>query len=127
MSPYVLVVDDDPDVRRLIGEALTLLGLDSRSARNGQEAIREVEQELPSAIVLDLMMPVMDGFSTLAALRRTKAYRGVPVIVMSALVEADQRIAGFPGVVGMIQKGQFDLQALRSLLTKAGVIQPNIA
>ncbi len=121
---HVLVVDDDPDVRRMVTDALGIMGLEARQAINGKDAMERVTggDDQPSVIVLDLMMPVMDGFSTLAALQRGQASRGIPVIVMTALADSSSRIGSFPGVIGVVKKGDFQIEQFRGLLVKAGVI-----
>lgn len=80
----VLVVDDDPDARELVGRVLEEEGLEVRYAANGAEGLSEVEVEVPDAILLDLMMPVMDGFTFLDHLRRNPYCVGLPVIVLTA-------------------------------------------
>jgi CheY-like chemotaxis protein len=118
----VLVVDDDPDVRVLLGDALGLLGLEFRMAESGAAALKLIEARRPAAIVLDLMMPEMDGLSLLALLRQDAAQHDIPVIIMSALIDIERRAASMPGVVGVIQKGDFEVGLLRDLLVRAGVI-----
>ncbi|MDP8924086.1 MAG: response regulator [Chloroflexota bacterium] len=83
-SKRVLVVDDDPGIRTLLHVALEDEGYSVDSATNGREALDKIHHDQPSAILLDLMMPVMDGWSFLAACRRDGLCRDVPIIVMSA-------------------------------------------
>jgi PAS domain S-box-containing protein len=80
----VLVVEDDPSTRELIRR--TLEGQDLRvvEAENGRMALDRMKEETPALIVLDLMMPVMDGFEFLQQLRRSEAWREVPVVVLTA-------------------------------------------
>lgn len=86
--PVVLVVDDEPDIRRLVGEALRLEGYQVRTAGDGREALQRVAEERPDLILLDLMMPVMDGrqFCSVLARAPTSTVHGgrIPVIVLSA-------------------------------------------
>lgn len=83
-SPLVLVVDDDPDILEAICDILD--GEDYRvaRARNGAEALERVDAERPDVILLDLMMPVMDGVAFAKALRQRPADRDVPILVISA-------------------------------------------
>ena len=86
----VLVVDDEPQVRATVREALTFEGYDVTEAANGAEALALISQVRPAAIVLDLWMPVMDGW----AFRRAQlaAHPEIPVIVLSALDLSHERL-----------------------------------
>jgi len=87
----VLVVDDQPNVRLLLGDYLTELGYRVRAAENGREALALVSREVPDVVLLDIMMPLMDGFAFLRAFRKTSS---APVILLTArLAEAD-KVAG---------------------------------
>jgi CheY-like chemotaxis protein len=82
----VLVVDDDHFIREIVCDALEAEGYRTVAASDGAEALTIVEHSAapPAAILLDLMMPGMDGWTFLAELRRTAAFAHVPVIVVSA-------------------------------------------
>ena len=80
----VLVVDNDESVRSLVVETLGGDGVELREAADGEEALAAVEARKPHAIVLDLMMPKLDGFSVLARLQDDPETRLLPVIVLTA-------------------------------------------
>src|SRR3712207_6653227 len=80
----VLVVDDDPDIRRFVSMALESEGYRVDCARNGREALEKVRREPPDAILLDIMMPIMDGWCFLRDRRTLSAKCRCPVLVMSA-------------------------------------------
>jgi CheY-like chemotaxis protein len=120
-NPYVLVVDDDPSTRMLVSDALMVFGQSSRRARNGQEALELIREEMPQAIILDLMMPEMTGFSFLATLTRELNGKTIPVIILSALGDQVKGVDALPGVVGMMSKGNFSMTGFAQLLTKAGL------
>jgi signal transduction histidine kinase/DNA-binding response OmpR family regulator len=80
----VLVVDDDPDVRELFRRTLALDGISIVEAANGAEALTQLRQQKPSLILLDLMMPVMDGFEFIAEFNLHAQWRDIPVIVITA-------------------------------------------
>lgn len=80
----VLVIEDDPDVRELERLALTCGGHDVVMAANGNEGLRALERERPCMILLDLMMPVMDGLTFLVERRRRGVCADVPVVCVSA-------------------------------------------
>jgi CheY-like chemotaxis protein len=119
MGKYVLIVDDDPDARELLEVIARSLGLEARSASDGLEALdhlRHARLDPPSLILLDLMMPSMDGFSVYSWLRGNPTTRRVPVIVVTA-VERDQvDTLRLPGVSKVVQKGQFTIGAMSQLI-----------
>lgn len=82
----ILVVDDDDDIRELLAEVLRDEGYRVTTARNGSDALTQLRAggTLPSLILLDLMMPVMNGFEFLAACRSDPALARIPVAVISA-------------------------------------------
>jgi|DewCreStandDraft_1066081.scaffolds.fasta_scaffold01503_6 CheY-like chemotaxis protein len=86
--PVVLVVDDEPDIRRLVSDALRLEGYRVRTAGDGQEALQRVAEERPDLILLDLAMPAMDGTQFCHLLARAPASTAhggrIPVILLSA-------------------------------------------
>jgi CheY-like chemotaxis protein len=85
MGRRVLVVDDDPDLREMMAQLLALEGFDASTAANGRDALDRLDAgPIPQVILLDLMMPVMDGRQFLKECRRIPACAGIPVIVLSA-------------------------------------------
>jgi PAS domain S-box-containing protein len=125
----VLVVDDDPETRLFVRHALESDGWRVREAANGHEALAEVEQKPPTAVLLDLMMPEMDGFEFLAVLRRRDSGHDIPVVVCTAmeLSPADrERLAG--AVRQILFKGAMSradlLRELRALLPRPPTPKP---
>jgi PAS domain S-box-containing protein len=88
----VLIVDDDRDTRDLVRRALEHEGMAVREAADGREALERVAESQPGLVMLDLMMPVMDGFEFLRRLRQSEVGRNVPVIVLTAKVLSDDEI-----------------------------------
>ena len=89
MSPTerrdVLIVDDDPDIRDAVGECLRYEGYDVHSAADGRDALDRLEYGLrPAVILLDLMMPVLNGFDVLEALKSRPEWKSIPVVIVSA-------------------------------------------
>lgn len=80
----VLVIEDDPDMREIERLALTCGGHEVLLAENGNQGLRRLEQTRPCVILLDLMMPVMDGLTFLAERRRRGVHSDVPVVCLSA-------------------------------------------
>ncbi|MGE0872223.1 MAG: response regulator [Kofleriaceae bacterium] len=85
----IMVVEDDPDVRAALVEMLSDEGYPTRAAANGAEALTELAREAPQLIVLDLMMPVMDGWAFRARQLARPEWAQIPVIVMSAMTGTD--------------------------------------
>ncbi len=92
--PRILIVDDEPFNVDYLEQELEDLGFETLSASNGQEALELVMAEPPDLILLDIMMPVMDGFTVLARLNEDKAWRDIPVIVISATNEMESVVKG---------------------------------
>ncbi len=84
-QPKILIVDDEPFNVDYLEQELEDLGYVTVSASNGQEALDQVAAELPDMILLDIMMPVMDGFEALARLKENKRWHDIPVVVISAM------------------------------------------
>lgn len=95
MAERILVVDDDPNALRLIGYALQRQGYEIIVAQNGQEALAKAQSERPNLIVLDVMMPALDGYEVLHRLRASPSTARVPVILFTAKTQVDDKIAGF--------------------------------
>jgi len=79
----ILVVDDDPGIVQLIMTRLDVMGHEPRSAKNGLEALSRISELRPVAMILDLNMPLLDGFGVLSRLGREKANR-LPTLVLTA-------------------------------------------
>ena len=82
-DPSILVVDDDPDILQTLALCLSTEGYRILIASNGREALDVIEKERPSVILLDLMMPVMDGWQFVAALEE-RGKRDMPLLILSA-------------------------------------------
>ncbi len=95
MAERILVVDDDPNALRLIGYALQRQGYSIIAAQSGQEAIVRAQSEKPDLIILDVMMPTMDGYQVLRQLRTNPSTARVPVILFTAKSQVDDKLAGF--------------------------------
>jgi CheY-like chemotaxis protein len=104
----VLVVEDDEEQRRLVRTILGARGCTVREAANGRLALDAIAAELPDAILLDLMMPEMDGFELVVALQANTGWRDIPVVVVTArdlTAEDRKRLSG--GVEEILSKNAF--------------------
>ena len=95
MSARVLVVDDDPTIAEVVGDYLRDAGLESRHAADGPSALSLAEAWQPDIVVLDLMLPGIDGLEVCRRLRTAQdGQRPVPVIMLTALGEETERVRG---------------------------------
>ena len=94
MEPDCLVVEDERDIRALIVHHLTRAGLRCRTATTGLEALREARASLPSLIVLDLMLPELDGLEVCRRLRADPGTSAVPIIMLTARADEVDRVVG---------------------------------
>ena len=113
---HVLVVDDEPIIRAFLSDVLADLGFLVETAVHGADALEKLARHSFQAVLLDLMMPVMDGREVLRRLRQDLAYAGLPVVVLSAAPAELLRGARDLGAAACIEK-PFDLDTLLSALS----------
>lgn len=105
----VLVVDDDPHILDLHCRLVERAGCRALRAQDGRAALDSIAQTRPDLILLDLMMPVLDGFGVLDALRASEATRNIPVLVLTAAVLSEADVERLNrGVTAILGKGLFD-------------------
>ena len=95
MSHRILLVDDEPDILEFVKYTLVKEGYEVFTAQNGAEALKAAAQHRPHLILLDMMMPVMDGAQTCRAIREDPQLRDTMGVFLSALGEEEQQLAGF--------------------------------
>ena len=101
----ILIVDDEPIQLRAIVAELNALGFETLIARNGAEGLAKAERGRPDLILLDILMPGWDGYETCRRLKAAPATRTTPVIFLSALCDAAQKLCGFEvGCIDYITK-----------------------
>jgi signal transduction histidine kinase/CheY-like chemotaxis protein len=112
-SPTLLVVDDDESAREIMSAAAKKAGWKSIEATNGKEALEKMSEILPSIIVLDLMMPEMDGFTLISELQKNEEWHNIPVIIVSAKeLSQGERSMLMQYTKGILQKGAYSRQDL---------------
>ncbi len=119
IEAHALVIEDDESVRAVVVRSLEGAGWRVREAANGQEGLDRIGEETPDVILLDLMMPVMDGFEFLDELRARKDSLGIPVVVLTAkeLTPEDKtRLGG--SVHRVLSKGAYERDALLEEIEK---------
>jgi two-component system alkaline phosphatase synthesis response regulator PhoP len=90
----VLIVDDEPNNVDFLEQALEDSGYQLITATNGQEALNKIQSEQPDLILLDLNMPIMDGFTVLAKVKEDPNLRDIPVIIISSEQESKSVVKG---------------------------------
>ncbi len=123
----ILIVDDEPKIRRLLAANLASLGFDTVMAADGAEALRAFDTCMPELVLLDLMMPGVDGFTVLQQLR---AHSSVPVIILTARDQTEDKVRGFDlGADDYLGK-PFALEELfarvKAVLRRAGGSEPSL-
>ncbi len=101
----ILIVDDNPTNLEVLSETLTRSGYQVSVAIDGESAIEQVKYHLPALILLDIMMPGINGFETCKRLKQNPSSRDIPVIFMTALTDTEHKVKGFSlGAVDYVTK-----------------------
>jgi len=95
MAEKILLVDDDLDTLRLVGLMLERQGYEVRAASNGPQALAMAQDELPDLVLLDVMMPEMDGYEVARRLRAEPTTADIPIIMFTAKTQVDDKVMGF--------------------------------
>jgi pilus assembly protein CpaE len=95
MAKRVLVVDDDDMMRKMTSGILTRHGFDVLNAENGRDALAQVQSTRPDLILLDVMMPEMDGYEACRRIRADPATGTIPVLMLTSLASVEQKVKGF--------------------------------
>ena len=117
----ILIVDDEPDVRELFNITLKMAGHVTDTAKHGLEAVDKLAVDIPELIVLDLMMPHLDGYGLLNHIRNEMSTKPIRVLVATAKVleESDQEKLGSWPVVGILNKGELDIGQMVLIVNNA--------
>ncbi|MHB8296822.1 MAG: response regulator transcription factor [Acidimicrobiales bacterium] len=92
--PTILVVDDDPVIQKLLQVNFEMEGYQVIVAANGEEALQRARAEQPAVVLLDVMMPRMNGLQAASALKADPATSGIPLLLLSAKAQDVDRLAG---------------------------------
>jgi CheY-like chemotaxis protein len=97
---YILVVDDDDDFREALSEVLTEAGYPVQQAENGEVALARAAEEAPGMVLLDLKMPVLDGWGVMERMRGDARSAGIPILILSAYgFEWEAELLGAQGYI----------------------------
>jgi DNA-binding response OmpR family regulator len=116
-APNVLVVDDEPAIRALVAKIVERAGFPVDSARDGAEAIARLEEKSYAVLVVDLMMPNVDGFALIEYVRKRGGARPAIIVVSAGDSAALRRLDG--SMVHSILRKPFDIDVLGDLITAA--------
>ncbi len=112
----ILIVDDEADLVAVLRMGLEIAGFEVIEARDGEEGLRRARQEQPDLIVLDLMLPKLDGYQVCRALKFDERHRAIPILILSARSgENDRRLALDMGADQFVSK-PYDMAALVALV-----------
>jgi CheY-like chemotaxis protein len=101
----ILIIDDEEDIREVAAMTLEMAGFRVMSSSNGRDGIARASTEQPDAILLDVMMPELDGPATLEGLRALESTRHIPVILLTAKIQsADRKHLASLGVAAVMAK-----------------------
>jgi len=118
--PRILVADDDDSVRSLLRLTLPAEGVEVVEARDGEEALAAISARRPDAIILDLVMPKLDGFGVLERLRADPETRELPVVVLTARrLSAQERKRLTTQALAVLEKSAYSADELRRLVARA--------
>ncbi len=124
VAKKILLVDDEPSMIKLVGRRLEEAGYQVLPAIDGQEAVDKARAERPDLIVLDVMLPKINGYSVCAILKTDARYAQIPIVMLTAKAqqkdEALGRTAGADVYIRKPFKSQELLDAIAQLLQKAG-------
>ncbi len=112
IKPRILVVEDDPDLRKILRLQLMANDFEVIEAENGLEGFNEVQAQRPDCVILDLMMPVLDGFGFLKRARSLIDLQDIPILILTASQDERNRIRGFQYQADAYMGKPYDLDAL---------------
>ena len=111
-SPRILIIDDEADLVSVLRFGLEVEGFEVISAGDGEEGLRMAQTQQPTLMLLDLMLPKLDGYKVCRALKFDERYRAIPIFILSARSgEADRKLALEMGADAFITK-PYDMKDL---------------
>lgn len=111
-KPRILVVEDDVDLRKILRLQLSSSGYEVIEAENGAVGFERVQQDDPDCVILDLMMPVLDGFGFLKRVRCVSAHEALPVLMLTASEDERHRTRSYQFQADVYMNKPYDLEEL---------------
>ncbi|MEY2612986.1 MAG: hypothetical protein RL069_1798 [Planctomycetota bacterium] len=122
----VLLVDDEESCRKELSKLLSSKGIRNATARDGEDALDQIKDEIPSLFIIDLLMPRMDGFALIEKLRSLPETKDTPILVLSALALDSEEIAKLnPMIQRFFGKGTVDLEEIVKEVDRIGKFTSN--
>jgi two-component system cell cycle response regulator len=118
MPLRILVVDDEPINLKLVSRLLEIEGYEVITAQSGDASLRLIEQTPPDMALLDVMMPDMDGYELCRRLRQNPRTAGIPIVMLTAMVDENERLKGIEAGADDCLPKPFDVELLRALLRR---------
>ena len=119
-KPRILLVDDEPSIVKMVGKRLEVEGFSVLVATDGQEGLNKAQQERPDLMILDLMLPKLNGYEVCTMLKQDTRYQKIPVILFTAKAQdKDEKLGMECGANAYVRKpfrAQELLEKIRSLL-----------
>ena len=104
MKKRILIIEDEPAIIDLLRMVLTREGYEVHTCQSGRDAIAMIKQVFPHLIILDVMLPGLDGASLIRIMSEDETLSNIPVIVSSALLESERMFTPYPQVKGFCSK-----------------------
>lgn len=129
-KPRILLVDDEPSIIKMVGKRLEVEGFEVVVAMDGQEGLAKAQSEHPELIILDLMLPKLNGYEVCTMLKQDTRYQQIPIVLFTAKTqEKDEALGMECGANGYLRKpfrAQELLATIRGLLaSSSGTPQPS--
>jgi DNA-binding response OmpR family regulator len=127
-KPKILLVDDEPSIVKMVGKRLEIEGFDVLVAVDGQEGLAKAQAEAPDLIILDLMLPKLNGYEVCTMLKQDTRYQRIPIVLFTAKAqERDEKLGMECGANAYVRKpfrAQELLETVRGLLPASAAPQP---
>jgi len=124
----VLIVDDEPSVVKLVTKCMELAGFEVVVAMDGQAALTKVREHNPDVVILDVMLPKLNGFEVCSLLKQNSHYQHIPIIMFTALMEEQDYWKGMACGADAYLSKPFSIDALEQLVKRLiEALRPNLS
>lgn len=127
MSPLLLLVDDEPDLLKALCVRLRASGMTCETANNGQEALEKIKKQKPDLILLDLLMPIMDGYEFCRKVKANPQMASIPIMIVTAVPERAMSVSPEELGAAVIVHKPFDSHELLVIVQKVLSGEPMIS